>query len=312
MISFFQEYTVPKLSQTSLYQKFNETSDLTNAVITEIKNAKNNSITPDKIPEVLALMKLNGDVIVKKAIKAYENGNIVILFNPTTSKIPPSLPYIVNGGKVYIFADKVVNNVSSSSEYTRLMATLEAAYLALGLTVKPDKIMLNRQLILNLCNLYSVMATAPLEQKLYVKGENLTKMMIYTISYFYRIVDGDQYDPESIVILSRRLILDKVDKSTVLQIANEVKDMQNPSFMNLIELIKQINPIRYKDIDTLYMTHFISVCGTPLIFGLENLSYLFMLVTSAQYKTGLTGYGLNKAVSGIVKKITTIMKTMFS
>ena len=77
--------------------------------------------------------------------------------------------------------------------------------------------------------------------------------------------------------------------------------------MDVLGLIKQINPVRYKDIDTLYMTHFNSVCGISLVFALEALSYLFLLVTSSVYKTGVTGYGKNKIVNMPAKKAITLL-----
>jgi hypothetical protein len=67
-------------------------------------------------------------------------------------------------------------------------------------------------------------------------------------------------------------------------------------------MISSLNPIRYKDLEAMYMSYFTSVCGISLIFALENISYLFLLITSSQYKTQLTAYGINKIVSMPVKK----------
>ena len=80
--------------------------------------------------------------------------------------------------------------------------------------------------------------------------------------------------------------------------------------MSVLELIKQINPVRYKDIDVMYMTHFNSTCGTSLIFALENLSYLFLLVSSSTYKTGVTAYGLNKIVNMPAKKAVSLLSAI--
>lgn len=314
MISIFQEVSVPKLTQTSLYVRFNETNDLTKTVISAINGMKDYIVTPDKIPEIISLIKLNGDPIAKKAIKYIEDGKIVIINNKETSQIPSSLPYITitKDGVMrgYIFADKVVDNIQSSTEYTRLMAVIEATYLALKLQEKPETFILNRALVLTFCNLYVDMVTAPLEQKLYIKGENLTKLCLYTMAYFYRIIDGDAYDPKSMPNIAKRVILDKVDPIIIKQIADEVGSMEDVGFMSLIELFKKINPVRYKDLDTIYMSHFIATDGMPLIFALENLQYLFLLMTSSAYKTSLTGYGLNKEVSPITKKAIKLLTTL--
>ena len=78
------------------------------------------------------------------------------------------------------------------------MAVLEAAYLALCLYLKPKSFTMNRQLVLNLCIIYTLMVVAPLEQRLYMKGENLTKAMLYTSTYFYKMIDGDAITESSI------------------------------------------------------------------------------------------------------------------
>ena len=311
MLEFLTEQTLPKLSQTSLFIKFNETDSLAKNAVSEINKSKEYQVEPDQISEIMALMKLNGDAVVKRALKSYESGDIVIIFNKETSQISNVLPYIImskdGGTKAYIFAHKVVDNLKSSNEYTKLMAVLEAAYLALKLQQNPSKFLSNRPLVLSFCNLYTAMVSAPLEQKLYMKGENLTKAMLYIMSFFYKMIDGEMFDVNALPSISKKIISDKVNPNTIKEIGTEVKNLPDTNFMSLINLIKQINPIRYKDLETMYMTYFISVCGTSIIFALENLQYLFLLFTSSAYKTGLTGYALNKEVGVWHKQITNLI-----
>lgn len=300
-----QEMAVPKLSQTSLYDKFDKTNNIRSSITKEISNAKSNMVTPETLTEIFSLMKLNGDPLIKKAIEAYQHGDIVILFN-NTSDIPMVLPYIVANIKghniAYIFANKVVTNIKAQSQYTNLMATLEAAYLNLSLINYPNKFIMNSQLMLLLCNVYVYLVITPLEQKLYIKGENLTKCMLYAITYFYRSVLGNP-TIEYKTIPYRRFIRDKVDEAVIKQIFDEVHNMKDNSFISLLGLIKNINPVRYKDIQQTYLSSFTSSCGSPIMFALENLGYLFLLITSSEYKTQLTQYALNKIVGQYVKKI---------
>jgi hypothetical protein len=313
MLEFIQEATLPKLSQTSLFIKFNESSELTKHMISEI-NSKDNRVSPEKIPEIISLIKLNGDAIAKKAIAAVEKGEIIITNNKETSQIPLSLPFVVlskdGKSRAFIFAQVVVDNIQSSNEYTKLMAVIEAAYLALQLQQKPDKFVMNRQLMLSFCNLYCDMVTAPLEQKIYVKGENLTKMRLFAMAYFYRMIDGDMFDISTLPSIAKRVVLDKVDNSTIKEVGEAVKALPNLDFMaSFMPLLKNINPIRYKDLDVMYMNYFVSTSGTALIFALENLQYLFLLLTSSAYKTGITGYGLNKSVAIISKKAIALLSS---
>lgn len=312
MLEFIQESTLPKLSQTSLFIKFNESSDIVKHMISEI-NSKDNRVTPDKIPEVISLIKLNGDAIARKAVTAFEKNEIIILNNKSTSQIPLSLPFIIitkdGVTRAFIFAQVIVDNIQSSNEYTKLMATMEAAYLALRLQAKPDKFIMNRQLMLSFCNLYCDMVTAPLEQKLYVKGENLVKMRLYAMTYFYRMIDGDMFDTTTLPGIAKRVVLDKVDNATLKEVGETIKALPDMGFMNLVNLFKNINPIRYKDIDTMYLNYFVSTAGTALIFALENLAYLFLLLTSSAYKTGITGYALNKTVAMVSKKTIALLSS---
>lgn len=311
MIKLFQEAELPKLSQTSLYERFNKVSDITKSVLNEIQTGKEHRVKPEDIPEIISLMRLNGDHVAKKAIEAFQNNEIVVFFNKETSSIPSALPYIVmtkgNDTRAFVFADRVVNNINSTQEYTALMAVIEAAYLALKLTQNPDSFVMNRPLMLTLGNIYTLMAVTPLEQKVYMKGDNLVKTMLYLFAYFYRMIDGPEF---TIIPAYKRIISDKVEDSVVKQIMEEVRNLEDTSFMSVLELIKQINPVRYKDIDVMYMTHFNSTCGTSLIFALENLSYLFLLITSSSYKTSVTAYGINKVVSMPVKKAITLLSAM--
>lgn len=305
MFKVFQEADLPKLSQTSIYSKYDQASHITQSVKEELGNIKDTMVRPAMIPEMISLMKLNGDPIVKKAIDAYEKNEIIVIFNPQTSKIPSTLPFIIvnQGGspKCFMFADKVCTKLNNQTEYTNFMATLEASYLALSLYKNPNKFISNRNVMITLCNLYTIMATAPLEQRLYMKGDNLVKSMMYIITYFYRMIDGDRMTPESIPY--KRIISDKVDNSTIKLIVSEIKALPDLGFFNVLGLIKNINPVRYKNLDNMYLTYFTSSCGIPLIFALENLSYVFLLMTSSVYKTPVTQYGLNKTVATTARKL---------
>lgn len=312
MLQIFQEAVLPRLSETSFYQKFDSTSGITNLIKEEITQSSQTIITPDKITEVLSLIKLNGDAIAKMAVLAYQKGDIVIIHNPTGSKIPASLPYIIMNYKgkptAFIFADKVVKNIASSAEYTNLMATLEAAFLALNLHKNPNMILMNAPLMLTLCNVYAIMATAPMEQRLYMKGDNLNKALMYTITYFYRMFKGDEISAASIPF--KRLMNDKIDEGVANQIVEEVKSLPDMSFLSVIGLVQKINPIRFKDLQSMYPSYFTTTCGVSLIFALENIQYLFLLMTAAIYKSSITAYGINKTVSLPSRKAIQILSSL--
>lgn len=311
MIQLFQEGAIARLTQTSFYEKFNQSSNITKNVIDEIEHAKDYRIKPEDIPEIVSLMRLNGDTIAKKAVDAFQNNEIIVIFNKETSNIPIVLPYIImsKGGdtRAFVFANVVVNNISSTHEYTALMAVLEAAYLALKLGKDPNAFIMNRPLMLTLGNIYTLMTVTPLEQKLYMKGDNLVKAMLYLLAYYYKMIDGEEF---TIIPAYKRIISDKIQESVVKQIIEEVRGLEDNSFMSVLNLIKQINPVRYKDIDMMYLTYFNSTCGTSLLFATENLSYLFLLITSAAYKTGITAYGINKIVNMPVKKAISLLSAL--
>ena len=310
MIQIIQETALPKLSQTSLYVKFNETSDISNSVREELKHAKSYTVPPEKIQEVIAIMKLNGDPICKKAIEAYIKGDIVIIDNKETSKIPTCLPYMIVGHdgvfKAFVFANTFLDVITSPQETPKLMAVLEASYIALCLTRKPNSIIMNSQLMLTLCKIYVTMVSAPLQQKVYMKGDNLNKAILYFITYFYMLFrDVNEIDVSTIPF--GKIMDDKIDNKVAATIIEDAKTVQDHRFMDLISKIIKINSVRYKDLGSMYMSYFTTVCGAPLIFSIENISYLFLLLTSSAYKTNMTGYGLNKLIQLQSKKILSIM-----
>ena len=315
MIQIIQEATrqdAPRLTDSSLYAQFEKQSGITQKVRETIANTEK-YVKPAELKEIMALIRLNGSAIAKKAVQKFEEGKMVIIFNKDQSKIPPVLPFIVVKNKKgestpFVFADRVVSNLTSPNEYPNLMATMEAAYLAAAFQSKPTTFLLNRQLVLNLCELYTFMWLMPLEQKLYMKGDNLNKAMMYVISYFYRMVDGDAMSEERIPF--KRMLKDKVNTAVLNQIVTEVRMLPNDAVINLINLLKQINPVRYENLDATFMTYFTSSCGIPLIFALENIQYLFLLVASAYYKTKVTAYGLNKTVSDHVRKCISTLSSM--
>lgn len=313
MFSPIMEGAIPKLTETSLYQKFDETAGLSNNIKSEIKGSKETLVSPETLKEIFALIKLNGDTIAKKAVDAAIKGEIKIIFNKATSKIPPSLPFIIvrqNEKHVaYVFADKVVNNITAASEYINLMAVLEAAYLALAMTKAPAVFTMNSQLMLTLCNIYTLMVIAPLEQRLYMKGENLTKAMIYVITHFYNMFrPSESLTMESIPF--KRLLNDAPDKSMIDAIMDDVISNPDKTFMGLLKMIQKINPVRYKNIDSMYMTYFTSTCGVSLIFALENISYVFLLVTASCYKSSIIAYSLGKTVTMPCRKAISMLSNM--
>lgn len=306
MAIIFQEAAVnlPRLSQSSLYQKFEEQNHITQAVKETIAN-KEYYVKPEEMKEIMSMIRLNGSPNAKKATEAFDAGKLIIIFNKDRSVIPQVLPFMVIQNKAgtatpYVFADRVMTNLKSTAEYTNLMADMEAAYLAACLVQNPNQFMLNRQFVLGLCQLYNYLWLMPLEQKLYMKGDHLTKAMMYVTSYFYRMIDGDKLSPTSIPF--NRILKDKVSAEMIKQIVMEVQMMPSLAIGNLIQLIEKINPVRYKDLHSTFMTYFASSCGVPLFFALENIQYLFLLLTSAAYKTKITAYALNKTASDTVKR----------
>jgi len=310
MIELFLEAQLPKLSQTSLYAKYDAASGITDAVKDEFAHINDHMIRSTDVQDVVSFMRLNGDPILKKAIAAWDKGDLIVTFNPS-SKIPPVLPYIIAGKdqpKCYIFASTLMSKLTNQSEIINLMAGIEAGYLALQLQINPSKFTNNRDLVLSLCMSYQYMVNAPLEQRLYMKGDNLVKAMLYSIAYFYRMIDGDKMEASKINY--KRMLNQKVDPKLVQEIVQNVQAMDNMNFMEYLNLIIQINPVRYKNLQSTYLNYFTASCGVYLIFALENPAYLMLLLTSAAYKTRLTNFGLNKLISVPCKKTLTMLTGM--
>lgn len=311
---YVSEQAIPKLSETSLFKKQYEQPGVKANVIEALKDSSH-FVTKETLTEILSLMKLNGDSLAKQVVAAFEKGDIIIHFNKefqTNMKgVPSTIPYLVtkvgNEQKVFVFASSFMKNITSSSEYRNLLTVMEAGYLALNLVKNPNKFVMNRSLMQKMCLAYCIMTTSPMEQRLYMKGENLTKAMLYTIAYFYRCIDGaDSLNAGSLPIKS--IIADKISNDMIKTAVEEVKNMPDSNFMSYIELIKKINPIRYKDLSEQYLSMFNSCCGMSIVFALENLQYLFLAIVSANYKSSLTQFGLNRTIKDSSKSIQTLLK----
>lgn len=301
MLQLFTEsadFKIPKLSETAMYAKFNTISNITENVGYELSHCNETLVSPESIKEILSLIKLNGDTTAKKAVDAYLNGDIKIIFNNATSKVPTTLPYIItrikNGKTVgFIFADKFMNKIDAPTEYSSLMAVMEATYLALLFAQDYQIFLMNSQLVLSLCNIYVKMAGAPLF-KIDVSSDNRTKICIYLAAYFYMMCRGSDITAESIPF--KRILNDNVAPELLKQITEDVMSNPDKSFMGVVRLIKKINPIRYEKIEQIYVSSYISTVSNTLLFALENISYLFLLVTSAVYKSRVTGPMINNQV----------------
>lgn len=308
---FMEVASIPKLSQTSVFKKFDQTSGISKAVVEELQKGDRYYVKPKEIEEIIAMMKLNGDQIVKRAISAYENGDIIIINNKDTSTIPTVLPYIIvsnqQGTKCYVFADKIIANIKSNQEFRNLMAALEAGYIALCLSTDQKRFTMNAQLILPLCDCWWRMVISPLESKLYMKGDNLTKASMYAIAFFYKMIHGEISVSN---VPYNRFLRDKIEPSVQKQITEEVNALTDLSIFSLLELIKKINPMRYKDLEVKYINYYTQTCGLSILFAIENLQYLFLLVTSACYRTSLTGFSLNKIVQTSAKRVQMILVSM--
>ena len=79
MIQYVQEQALPKLSETSIFKKLYSQDNVAKNIGKALKDTAH-FVKKDELTEILSLMKLNGDAIVKKAVSAYEKGDIIIHF----------------------------------------------------------------------------------------------------------------------------------------------------------------------------------------------------------------------------------------
>lgn len=290
MLQIFQESCastkISKISQTSLYNIFNQTGDLNSNVGYELSHTKETLVPIENIRDMIYSIRLNGGANARNAVDAFMHGDISIIFNKESSKIPLVLPYLVgnNGsnGKstAYIFADKFMSRIDNTKEAHKLTAVLEATYLSLLFAKDPNMFLSNSQLMLTLCNIYTCMATAPLENYRQIKGDHLNKMSLYFITHFYNMFRDDISEEN---IPYRRIIQDKMDSSVVKMIIDDVKQNDDKTTQGILELIKKINPVRYEKLPSEYVALFQRYCGIPMTFALEYMPYLFLMISAATY-----------------------------
>lgn len=305
MLQIFQEATLPMLTEVPLFGVLDEGSNVKANIGAELSKLKDITVEKSVLQEMFNVIMFRGSPITRKAIEAYDKGDIIITFNREGSKIPQLIPYIVVGTndsfKVIIFAEKVLSKMPSD-ETDNLMAVMEAAYLSLLFTRDPNMFTNNSQLMLSLCDIYANMATYPLESIKNIKGDNLNKIYVYIITYFYRMFRDDVSEANTPY---KRIIVDKMDPIVVSQIVNEVNEKSPKSFHELLELMVKLNPVSpiYQNMPGYYIDAFFRACGIP-VFALEYIPYIFLIIASSIHRTsGITMVGFNKHINMRCKKI---------
>lgn len=325
MLQIFQEAVkteIPKLSEIPLYQTFdkaNKNASSSEGVITltegigyELSHLEDIIVEKSVIEEMLSSALYKGNQITRSAVDAYKSGDIIITFNSDGSKVPRLLPYIVvdnNGSfKAIIFSDRFLSKIPSD-ETENLSAVLEAAYLSLLISKNPEAFFNNSQLMLSLCDIYANMATYPIENVKNIKGDNLNKIYLYVIAYFYSMFRDEVTETNTPY---KKIVLDKVDPIIASQIFSEVSEKKPKSFYELTEMMVKLNPAS-RDFYTLPSTYnnlFFNACGL-LIFALEYIPYLFLIITtSIHHCVGINLYGFNKHINLRCKKVMVQLLTL--
>lgn len=320
MLQIFQEFDIPKLSEIPMVNPKND-PELTGDLSKEDDSSNKNSIVSDieyelshlsdhivdkaMLKEMIMTSLFRGNQITRNAVDAYNSGDIIITFNSEGSRLSRLVPYIIaSDGKNYkaiIFGEKVLSKLPSE-ETNNLTAVMEAAYLSLLITKNPAMFFNNSGLMSSLCDIYATLATYPIENVKHIKGDNLNKIYIYVIAFFYSMFRDNVTE---VSVPYAKIIKDKMDTIIVSQIFDEVAEKKPKSFYGLTKLMVKLNPISpdYANLPSHYRSMFFNSCGFS-IFALEYIPYLFLVITSSiNHASGINTTNFNKHINMRCKKV---------
>ena len=227
------------------------------------------------------------NTLSRAAIKAFDDGVIVLLFNEVpTLTVSKALPFITfqrsDGWKTYVFLD---NHASKNKEGIINIQTnilhdlLIGALISNRLKTNYDLLRSNQALTKLLMDLYTKFVTHILNKEFSIKAEKIVfDSLQYWINKFFLIhILGSNDGAESIDILSMKS-LKYADEMKLHEIKNAY-DEANPAMISeLLELLKTASPRMGSLALSTFGPSWIQYFYPPAFLALDVMEYLIFMV----------------------------------
>lgn len=310
-------FTESTLSDSFIYGMYNRNSEFMNIIINGMKKGSviDKSFIENQIGQI---ERTRVSPLVPKVLKAFENGDIVLMKAPNDVKIPQSLPFFVTKINNKIRAIIFINNYGKltkpdiegrqylDTNFKDLYTLMEAAMVAQNYHDYSHRLTKNLGLMKMCCSLYVSMMVRIMNKAYAIMNEfDLFDEIVYSISKFFleRVWMSTSEELNHAYAISnvravnggRGINIAAIDEVNRLYDENKISNIDD-----LINFIATLSP-RMKGISTrIFFQTYINTYKVPTIFSMEVLPYFLFTVEA----TMIGSYIVNRDLIMDVIKIT--------
>ena len=304
------------LSDSYIWQSFNNHAAITSIIINGIKNSK--VITEDFIDEqIMQIERTHISPLSDKVLEAYRNGDIMLL-QAKDGKIPQSLPFFVTKLQGKVKGIIFINNYGTISKTTvdgkkhlnismkDLYVLMEGAFVAHNCAVYPGKLNRSMGLMKICCAIYTNMWMRLLNKE-YSLGNDLDlyDSVTFCIGKFFleRVWQATNSEVINSYATSniRTTVNRGINLATLSNILEQYDNAEIKTLDNLIEFLRNYSP-RLKGMNYRYILQcYITMYKAPAIFSVEVLPYFLFAVQSSMIGSFITNQPIIMDVCKTVK-----------
>lgn len=267
---------VKTMEDSFVYKMLNTNNKVSNNIGKLLTEGKR--LDKSNLEEAMMVINKNFKFPLKQQVlKAFEEGELVLMFAPTTVRMPNTLPFFLtrggNGQVVSVVSVDLYGSMNQKGDVhidpKKLYTIMEAAYLSRKYYLQNQKYITNRSVI-DACNIYANMIIKPLNKKysLNVDRNKMHKVQ-FLAAKFYLIN-----------------VLGLKDGDIVNNYAISVCKNGNPILLREVDSLME--PGDYKDIST-----FITALSSDLLnLGMKDLTVRGFLEAFIHMYDGSTVLGL--------------------
>lgn len=304
-------YMESTLNDSEIYQRFKtQGMDPVPKAVNLIRTAKH--LTNEDIEAAYISVKQITDTLTREALKAFDSGKTVLIYNPTPSlSVTQSIPFITfkSPNVTYVFVDKYIT-VSREGVLTMkptdLRDLLIGAVISSGIKKDYTRMSSNQYLMKVFNEIYVKMFTRILNRQFSIAAnKTIFDTIQYWISRFFLLrVLGANDTPENIekMATSHFKYIDELAYDEMKQKYEAVNPM---NITELLEMLKETSP-RMKTLDLpSFLSNWINYYYPPATMAVDSMEYFIFVVM-----TLLSGNGIINISAGDIVKETKSIKSL--
>lgn len=267
---------VKTMEDSFVYKMLNTNNKVSNAIGKILTEGK--KLDKSNLEQTLMIINKNFKFALKQQVmKAYEDGEIILMYSPSNVRLPNALPFFLtrggNGQVVAVVAVDLYGSMNQSGDVhidaKKLYTMMEAAYISKKYYLQNQKYITNRSVI-DGCTIYANMLIKPLNKKysLNVDRNKMHKVQFLAAKFYLMNILGLK------------------DGDTVNNYAMSVCKNGNPILIK--EVDSMMSPEDYTDISTFIQ----ALASEKLGLGMKDLTVRGFLEAFIHMYDGATVLGL--------------------